>query len=210
LAKDKKQRFASVAALASALEGAVAGISPAQARGCPVPTPPTVRWANAGSSSASQLEAKPSTTFTQTAGELDDSTVGHPRGRRWIWAVAGGVTAILVLGMFLVFRPGLAPRSTTSIPAAPIPSTSGPLPIAAPQPPPPAAITAPASQPAPDIVSEVPPLPSKPVNPRTRIKKSLIDKPTPVQVPPTKVEPNAPPSLAPPPSKGVRRLLKDI
>jgi serine/threonine-protein kinase len=143
LAKNKNDRFPSVDDFAVAIEAAVAGTASVTSSSVP-------QTMQLDDSSASIIPPRP-TTFTQSAGELDDSLDNLPTRPKWIWAVAAGAAAILILGAFLLFRPGPAPRVVA---ASPSPATPAP-PISAPpipsQPEPPAPSVAP-SPPAPTSI----------------------------------------------------------
>jgi len=128
LAKDKSDRFANVNDFALALERAGAS-AVATVVGRPQILVPPAQVAGA---------AKP-TTFTRTAGELDNA-LDVPRSRpRWIWVLAAGGVCGLLLAAFLLFRPGPAPTPVVASPppAAPMPAAP---PLPAPPVPPPAAV----------------------------------------------------------------------
>jgi serine/threonine-protein kinase len=142
LAKDKNDRFASVNDFAIALEGAVVGTV------APASVPRTVQLAEVPSGA----EPPARTTFTQTAGELDDALGDRLSKPQWIWALAVGVAAVLAFGAFLLFRPSPAARPVVASP----PPVTPRLPVPAP-PPPQAEPTAP-------VVA-----PSAPVQPTTNM-----------------------------------------
>jgi len=217
LAKDKRQRFASVAAFASALEGALAGISSAQAHTQYAPVSPTVRLSAAAA--ASPLEAKHSTTFTQTAGELNDSMVVGPT-RRWrVWALGGGGATAVALAAFLLVGSGRVSKPGLAVPVAssPAPAAFAPPPAPVPAPaaePPPLAVPEPA-RPAPATGVAEAPEPPKSLGKGRRIPKDMTAKPTrssPAKLGPTPPPPAVPPSVAPSSAqpKGKRRLLNDL
>ena len=121
LAKNKSDRFANVNDFARALDSAVAG---------------SIHIAPSGVSATAQVPsvASPrSTTFTQAAGELgDDDDLDVPPARpRWHWALGSGTAVVLLLGAFMLFRPGPVPRAVVASPppAAPAePVAPRPLP----------------------------------------------------------------------------------
>jgi hypothetical protein len=126
LAKNKKDRFVSVSDFALALERAggaavstVVGRPEVPARTALLPDP---------------APAKP-TTFTQTAGELDDLAVVRAR-LKWTWVLAAGAALGLLLVAFLLFRPGPAAKtviaSPPSVAVAPTPPPPAPPPRAEP------------------------------------------------------------------------------
>jgi serine/threonine protein kinase len=145
LAKDKNDRFDSVNDFVVALEGVVFGA----ALVAPSSVPHTVASRDAAASTVPSLP----TTFTQSAGEVDDAfddVLDDLSSRpKWVWAAVAGVAAVLLLGGFLLLRPGPAPKAAAGSPppAAPAP--------AVPTPPVPAPETAPPS------VAPSPPLPSQ-------------------------------------------------
>ena len=194
LAKDKKDRFANVNDLAVALEGAVAGTV------APTSIPRTVQLAEAPSGAAPPSP----TTFTQTAGEMDDALDDLPSRHRWIWALAGGVAAVLLLGGFLLFRPGPAARPVVAsppsvaprapVPAPPLPEAEPTAPVVAPTPPvppttsmepEPVAAKAPSGKRKPEKAVKAtrrPPAPeeprgktSEPPSPRPKVERKLIE-----------------------------------
>jgi serine/threonine-protein kinase len=138
LAKAKPDRFPGIGDFVTALEAAVTGaavsLQPSAAR--------TVQLPEAA------LEAEPAgkpTTFSRTAGEIDELAAGRPR--TWIWAVAGAA-ALLLIGAFLLLRPGPAPRPAAVASPPPAPAS---VPPPAPEP----AALAPAPGPA-ETVRELP------------------------------------------------------
>jgi eukaryotic-like serine/threonine-protein kinase len=144
LAKRKQDRFASIGDFATALEAAV--LSAARTVQLPEPA------ADAGPAGKPTLP----TTFTQTAGEMDDAVgLARARLRAWIWAAAGAA-AILVISAFLVIRSGPAPKleATSSPLAAPV-AAPPPTPVRLPVPPAPTMVETDHESPKPD-----PPSPS--------------------------------------------------
>jgi eukaryotic-like serine/threonine-protein kinase len=144
LAKRKQDRFASIGDFATALEAAV----PSAAR--------TVQLPEAAADARPAGKPTLPTTFTQTAGELDDE-VGQvrARSRAWIWAAAGAA-AMLVIGAFLLLRSGPAPKpeAMSSPLAAPV-AAPPPVPVRLPVPPAPTTVETDHESPKPD-----PPSPS--------------------------------------------------
>jgi len=149
LSKNQGDRFASIGDFLAALEEAATGATskaPAVQR--------TVQLPESDPRPAGK-SIQP-TTFTQTAGELNENvTLAGVRSRAWVWAVVGAA-AILVVGAFLLLRPGPAPKSVT---VSPPPIVTAPVatPPAAPEPAqvpvPSAAALAPA--PAPSTSTEI-------------------------------------------------------
>ena len=130
LAKAKNERFASVSDFALALERAssaavfpVVGRPEMLTRTAQLPDPAPAK----------------STTFSNTAGELDNLAVLRSRPK-WIWVLAAGAALGLLLAAFLLFRPGPAAKTVVASPppVAPAPPAS-PLPAPPPQAEPPAA-----------------------------------------------------------------------
>jgi eukaryotic-like serine/threonine-protein kinase len=137
LAKDKNQRFPSVAEFTEALDAAMAsaGLAPAQGRAV-----------------VEGQEGK-KTTFSQTAGMVEPEEERPASPRKWIWGVA--VAAVVLLaGALLLLRPGASKPVT----AAPAPALA---PVVPPPPPPPvpaapvAAPAVPSPPPAPAVASEI-------------------------------------------------------
>jgi tRNA A-37 threonylcarbamoyl transferase component Bud32 len=235
LSKKKHERFASVAAFSSALEAAITEIPTGYPRAQAAPVAPTMQLPGTSASSTAQPGTGQSTTFTRTAGELDDSMLARRSGSRRLWAMAGGAVAVVALVAFLLLRPGARtkPDNTSPVPAAAVA-------------PAPAPVTAPAVVPAPAPTPELPPLavpdPPKPApavssavhvdspKPRTlgkRNRKEVAEPPKPVgekapsgkpsPAPPSRVAPTSPPPAATPPAttppsqpKPRRRLINDI
>jgi hypothetical protein len=126
MAKDKNDRFANVGDFALALERA-GGAAVSTVVGRPeIPERPE--------QVPDSAPAKP-TTFSHTAGELDDLAV--PRARlKWTWVLAAGAALGLALATFLFFRPGPAAKtviaSPPSVAVAPTPPPPAPPPRAEP------------------------------------------------------------------------------
>ena len=157
LAKNKSDRFASVNEFAAALEAASAtAVSAVVGR---PQLPARIAQLPDAARTARLPDVAPSkpTTFTQSAGELDD-TLAVPRSwPKWILAI--GAVLVLLLGAFLLFRPGPAPQPVVAspppvAPAPPVPVAPAPLPQAEP----PAAV-APSGQ---QTKPELPPALSEP------------------------------------------------
>jgi serine/threonine-protein kinase len=111
LAKEKAGRFTSVGDFATALEGALTGKLPAR----PVPA----ATAELSGAAVHPDGSSQSTTFTQTAGELDDDLLPGPRSRRWGWLAGAGLLGLLTVAGLVMFRPGAPakPAATTPPPA---------------------------------------------------------------------------------------------
>jgi hypothetical protein len=149
LAKNKNDRFAKVDDFATELEAAVTGTPAKRCRAyrgrCRCPRP---RW-----TMAPVATSPSSTTFSRTAGELDDELDLPPaRSKAWIWGAVLGVAAILIVGGILLFRPGDSPKPVVASPPAAAAVEPAPLPVAAP----PAVPVAVPSEP-PEIKPESPP-----------------------------------------------------
>jgi serine/threonine protein kinase len=209
LAKDKSQRFDSVAAFSSALESALARTSPAQVDGRGLPVARTVSPPDAPGGTP-PTGAGQSTTFTQTVGELDDSMVLPHTNARRIWAIAGGAVAVFAIATFLLLRPGSGakPQVTVPVSAAPAPARAALAPPFVPPPSPPAPSAAEPAKPAPSITE--PPRRPATASQRRRRKSEMVAKPVPVspaKAEPTQLEPATP---APPARKGGRRMIKEL
>jgi hypothetical protein len=140
LAKDKKDRFANVNDFAVALESAVAGTASVASSNVPrtdqLPGPvSSVPRTQQLLDPVRGTVPRSSTTFTQTAGELDDSLYAPPSRPKWFWAVAVSATVVLLLGAFLLFRPKSA-KPVVAGPAPYVPVKRVPVPPAPPVPPP--------------------------------------------------------------------------
>jgi serine/threonine protein kinase len=126
LSKNKSDRFASIGDFVAALEEAATGATSEA-----IPTVQrTVQLPESVSDTRSSRKSIQPTTFTQTAGELnEDVTLDRVRSRGWILAVVGAA-AILVFGAFLLIRSGPAPKSVTvsSPPVVTIPVATPPAP----------------------------------------------------------------------------------
>ena len=158
LAKDKKDRFANVNDFAVALEGAVAGTTSVASSGVPrtdqLPGPvSSVPRTQQLLDPVRGTVPRSSTTFTQTAGELDDSLYAPPSRPKWFWTVAVSAAVVLVLGVFLLFRPRPAPKPIVTGPAPYVPEKPVPVPPAPPASP---ALPVP-SAPQPEAQPSVPP-----------------------------------------------------
>jgi serine/threonine protein kinase len=173
LAKDKRQRFASVTAFASALEAAAGG-APSVAKAS---IPQAVARPRTVLDTGIEEKPAPSTTFTQTAGELDgDVDLLPSSSKRWAWALAAGAALLLLLVAFLLLRPS-PPSQPVASPPAPEPPSVPALP---PAPAAPAAIPAPkAEQEESDVEAKSAPTaaPSKPA--REPAAKKTEPNPTP-------------------------------
>jgi len=143
LAKAKNDRFANVSDFALALERAggaavsTVGVRPEiPARTAQLPDPAPAK----------------STTFSNTAGELD-LAVAHARPK-WIWVLAAGAALGLLLVAFLLLRPGPAAKTVVASPPPPVVPASP----ASPPPAPPAQAEPPAAPPpsVPEIKPESP------------------------------------------------------
>ena len=127
LAKDKQGRFASVNDFAMAIEAAVGGNAGQAA------VPRTVRLVETMVDSGFAGASAPGTTFSRTAGQLDNALdEPPPRSKAWIWAAAVGVFAILIVGAFLFFRSGALPKPVVATPPAAEVVEPEPQPLAAP------------------------------------------------------------------------------
>ena len=124
LAKAKNDRFANVSDFALALERAggavvstVVGRPEIPARTAQLPAPALSK----------------STTFSNTAGELDDFAVARARPK-WIWVLAAGAARGLLLVAFLLLRPGPAAKTVVASPPPPVAPAPPALPLPAPAP----------------------------------------------------------------------------
>jgi len=221
LAKNKQQRFATVTAFASALEGAITGASATQVRGKSVPVP----RAEVAPGQGSRPEMGRSTTVTQTAGEMGDSFGIRRATKRRLWTVVGGTVAALSLAAFLLIRPGpgIKPQVTVPVPAAPAPPPPAPVPAIVPAPPLPAPSAAELARPAPATTASEPPRRSATASKRKRIKSETAARPIPassarpeptrVEPAPVRVEPapvRVEPASVQPVRKGERRMIKEL
>jgi hypothetical protein len=164
LAKNKTDRFASVNDFAQALERALVGMVPvAPALVSVTAVMPSVAGPN-------------TTTFSQTAGEMDDDDLDvPPRRPKWHWGVAAA--AVLLVGGILLFRPRAVsrPQVANPPPASPAPATAQPTPpipaSVAPPPPPPHE-----EPPAAKLTEPVPPAakPSEPIAPSPKAKRPPV------------------------------------
>ena len=130
LAKNKSDRFASVSDFALALERASA-VAVATLVGRP----------QILARPAHSPDAAPSrpTTFTHSTGELDDALAVPRTWPKWI--LATGAALVLLLGAFLLLRPGPAPKPIVASPAPVAPAPPAPVqPALPPQAEPPAAV----------------------------------------------------------------------
>ena len=194
LAKDKNDRFANVNDFALSLEGAVVGTA------APASVPRTGQLAEAPSGAGPPAR----TTFTQTAGEMDESLDSVPSRPRWIWALAVGAVAALLFGVFLLFRPGRLAQPVVAgpapvarrlpVPAPPPPKTEPRAPVVAPT-----AAVQPTTEPEPEPVAAKAPagkrkaekavkatrrphapeeprgMASEPPSPRPKVERKLIE-----------------------------------
>ena len=135
LSKNKGDRFASIGDFVAALEEAATGTTSKA-----VPTVQrTVQLSEPASDARPAGKSIQPTTFTQTAGELnEDVAKTRVPSRAWIWAVASAA-AILVVGVFLLLRSGPAPKLQTvslppvvTAPVATAPIAPEPVPIPVP------------------------------------------------------------------------------
>jgi serine/threonine protein kinase len=129
LAKNKTERFPTVGDFASALEAASTSAASVMQPTIPKLAPPSAP------DTGTQDRANPSTTFTQTAGEMDDALDNLPSSsKRWAWVLA--VVAVAGLLAFLLLRPGPPAKPVVpSLPSAAPPSAPVPAaPVATPPP----------------------------------------------------------------------------
>jgi len=144
LSKKRKDRFANIGDFVAALEEATTGVTSSVQPS----VPRTMQLSKTALDTGPVASSRPTTTFTHTAGELmsRDGEAGlgpaepergkvrkpfegfqvnddgaRARSRAWIWA-ATGAAAVLVMGWFLLFHSGRAPKPVTasSPPAAPV------------------------------------------------------------------------------------------
>jgi serine/threonine protein kinase len=143
LSKNKGDRFANIVDFVASLDEATIGSTSKAAPSIPR----TLQLSEPVSDTGVPAKSVQPTTFTQTAGELNEEvTPAGTRSKNWIWAVVG-VAAILVVGALLLLRSGPAPKPVTVSPPP-----EGPVPVAVPAPAPeptsiptpPLAVTAPA------------------------------------------------------------------
>ena len=154
LAKNKNDRFAKVDDFATELEAAVTGTA-----GRAVPSVSrTVQMSQAAVDNGPGATSPSSTTFSRTAGELDDELDLPPaRSKGWIWGAVLGAVAILIAGGILLFRSGASPKPVVAAPPAAAAVEPAPLPVAAPP-------TVPAARSEqPEVKPEPPPPSPKPL-----------------------------------------------
>jgi eukaryotic-like serine/threonine-protein kinase len=192
LCKRKDDRFASVSDFVVALEEAATG-----AAAGPRPVSQTMRYSQTAVDAAPAARPIQPTTFTRTAGELDDADLLRARSRAWIWAAAGAA-ALLVVGAILLLRPSPAPQPTTvaSPPAAP-----------APEPPP---------APEPVQMPEAPAAEPPPAPPAAKVAEDGSAKPGPTPRAPEKKKrvraaaPTEPKGAKPARRPAVPRMIEDL
>ena len=137
LAKDKQDRFPSVTEFAAALEAASTGAASMHSPTAAMPAR-TMRFAEGRGADGSGPVSPKSTTFTETAGEMegDDGLDELPTGPKWVLgAIGAGVVAAATVA-FLLLRSGPAPNSTAESrppPAPPAPAAVPPTPAPAPR-----------------------------------------------------------------------------
>ena len=154
MAKNKNDRFAKVDDFATELEAAVTGTA-----GRAVPSVSrTVQMSQAAVDNGPGATSPSSTTFSRTAGELDDELDLPPaRSKGWIWGAVLGAVAILIAGGILLFRSGASPKPVVAAPPAAAAVEPAPLPVAAPP-------TVPAARSEqPEVKPEPPPPSPKPL-----------------------------------------------
>jgi serine/threonine-protein kinase len=163
LAKNKNDRFAKIDDFAGALEAAVTGNA---GQGVPSVSR-TVQVSQSTVDNDPVATSPSSTTFSRTAGELDDELDSPPtRSKVRIYGAVLGVATILIVGGILLFRPGDSPKPVMASPAAAPVVESAPLPVAAPP-------TVPVAMPSepPEIKPASPPASPEPL-PESKPKKS--------------------------------------
>ena len=184
LAKNKSDRFASVNDFANALEAALAGPVPAVARTAMAAgtvqlaaAAGTVQLPPAAPEDDSVPRSAVPTTLSRIAVEMPKVVKGPPdRPKRWLWAAGFFGAMALLLGAFLLFRPGAAPKpvqaSSPPLAAVPPPAKAA-LPAQQPKAEPPAAQAAtPAANAAAEKKPEQPVAAPKPI-PEPKAKKPL-------------------------------------
>jgi hypothetical protein len=187
LCKKKDDRFASVSDFVVALEEAVTGSASAVSQ--------TVRLSQTAVDAGPAARPIRPTTFTRTAGELDDADLLRPRSRAWIWAAAG-VAALLVVGAILFLRPSPAPQ---------------PAPVASPP-----AAPAPEPPPAPEPVQVVPAAEPPPAPPAAEAAEKASVEPGPAPRAPGKkkrvraASPPEPKGAQPARRRAVPRMIEDL
>jgi serine/threonine-protein kinase len=129
LAKNKNDRFAKIDDFATALAAAVT-----ENAGQAVPgVSRTVQVSQTAVDHGVAATSPSSTTFSRTAGELDNELDLPPaRSKAWIWGAALGVAAILIVGGILIFRPGDSPKPVVASPPAASAVEPAPLPVTTP------------------------------------------------------------------------------
>jgi len=199
LSKNKGDRFASIGDFVAGLEdsatGATAKAVPAVQRTLQLPDP-------ASDARPAGKSVQP-TTFTQTAGELnEDVTLAGVRSKAWVWAVVGAA-AIFVVGAFLFLRPGPAPKPVTvSSPAVVTVPVAAPPAVVEPIPTSPAAAIAPApTQPTAAVTDRDS---GKPSQPSGRVPEGKVGPRINV---PTASEPK---SAHPSRQRAVPRMIEDL
>ena len=118
LAKNKEDRFATVNDFATAFARAVAGIASA----VPVAVP---RTAEMPALSVRSVPSRPST-FTHSAGQVDDIHNAPGSRPKWIWAMVASAAVIMILGALLLIRRGPATQKTAASPLPIAPALPAP------------------------------------------------------------------------------------
>ena len=211
LAKNRAERFASIGAFARALESAISGSMPSYE---PTPAPQlvsqdTVNYRTAGTENVGPLlptrpyasvpkKRKLSlTTFSHTAGELAHRLrIAVPLSKRML-AIAGGSLLIILVGAFLLLRPGAPAKDGVTVQPLRSPASLPPSRVV---------ITPTPSLPTTVVPAEEPGSKAPEIPARTRRLKSLVD---PSAAPAGPFE-NPKPSSPRPRPKADRRIITDI
>jgi eukaryotic-like serine/threonine-protein kinase len=138
LAKNKLERFPSVVDFAAALEAASTGATHPHSPTAAMPSQ-TMRFSEDEEARSPVTIQPKSTTFTQTAGEVeaDDGLDPLPAKPKWMWpAIAGGAVVVSTIAFFALRSPALS-KPTPAAPRVPEPSAPAVFqPPPAPVPPP--------------------------------------------------------------------------
>jgi hypothetical protein len=169
LAKKKEERFPSVSEFAAAMEAALTGAAEVHSATAVLPAR-TIRLPD---SEENAPATRRSTTFEQTAGEMDRGRHKSPTRPKWMWGAMGAAAAVAVTTVLWLSRSGSPPKPTTAALHPPKAAATAPASLPPPPPAPVPKIEMPAA--APDQEDAQPSQPAAAVFPAASPREPIDD-----------------------------------